>query len=51
MAKVSSAALAKIAGRILAGKDYSTKDVKALAASVVAQAPAKKKRASGANRV
>lgn len=36
--KKTSRRLASIAARILNGEDYSTKDVKALAASVLAQA-------------
>jgi len=35
--KVSSKRVAALAARVLAGKDYSTADVRTLAASVVAQ--------------
>ena len=35
--KISSKRAASIAGRVLDGKDYSTRDVKTLAASVLAQ--------------
>ena len=41
--KVSSARVAEIASRILRGKPYSEREVKAVAASVIAQAKAVKK--------
>ncbi len=40
--KVSSSRVAEIASRILRGKAYSEREAKAVAASVVAQAKAKK---------
>lgn len=41
ISKQSTKKALEVAARVMAGKDYSTKDVRTLAASVIAQAPPK----------